>query len=98
MVLALCFGIILFCLLPKHLKAGWFHMKLTSVFGLVIVDILMGRVYFAENFQKIKLVVLRVLTFFFLLTSLIAIYGLRNKEAEWKKEHEEQQKNSALSA
>ena len=82
MILALCFGIALFTMLPKHMKAGWFHMKLTSVIALVAVDITFGRSLFQEKLNKVKMIILQALTVVFFLMSLIAVYAVRNKETE----------------
>ena len=59
MLAAILFGVILFILLPKHMKAGWFHMKLTGAVGLVALDLM-----FAIQLFKVKIHILKLHEYF----------------------------------
>ncbi len=89
LLLTVIFGIALFIILPKHLKAGWFHMKMTGVIGLIITDSCMRFELHRSIYRRKRWIVLQVSTILFLFTILGAVYGLRDKQAEWVKAQQE---------
>jgi uncharacterized membrane protein len=68
-------------------KAGWFHMKMTGVIGLLIIDFLVGRKIRYSISEKKPFVHLAGLIISFCLIVLFtfsSIYLMRNKEKEWE--------------
>ena len=80
MALALACGISLLCIQGVHMKAGWFHMKMTGAIGLVGYDFWLGR-RTSETRPLVSIVIYVAL----LLMTLAAVYAVRDKEAEWRK-------------
>ncbi len=96
MVLAVCIG--LFILLTRakiQHPAPWLHMKLTLSFIIIVCDIYIG-VQIAKlakqpvNSKGVKFKIVHAILGLCLLGILIAIYGMRDKEGEWRLRYEQE--------
>jgi uncharacterized membrane protein len=79
MILTILLGIVLLINSPEKLKMGWFHMKLTGALGLIICDLISGKMALfkartGELKSKKRTLALQIITILFLLLTLAAIY------------------------
>ena len=95
MCLALLFGFILLPSIDLRDAGGWFHMKLTMAFGLIVCDIATGRAIAAfseepETGRGVKYKILHGVAGLLLIALLSSTFLVRNKEKElhrkWQKE------------
>lgn len=74
MIIALISGGILLYLKGVDMKAGWFHMKMTGVLGLVLIDVWTG-----FSLSKARPIgrICKILYFVFTLLVLYAVYVVK---------------------
>ncbi len=88
MLLALCFGgIVLSGKPPSIFKAGWFHMKMTCAFFLIVADLSFGRALLKskKSLPKnsgLKFKLLHGMMGFLLIGVLTSIYLVKHLEKE----------------
>lgn len=76
MILAVGIGIILLFMKGIPIKEGWFHMKMTFVILLVVVDAMTGRLIFHPK-KRLYFQLLHITTLLLVLGILVALYILR---------------------
>lgn len=86
MILSVAFGIIYLYYATFGQSLGWFHMKLTFAVGLIVCDIICGKMIFNLGKKNpksaLKYKILHGVTALLLIGTLASIYLVRNKEAE----------------
>lgn len=102
MIISIVLGIILFIYTPLKSPLGWFHMKLTFTVGLIICDIICGRMIhkiykFGFTNARIKYKILHSITALMLIGVLTSIYIVRNKESELRNRIMSEQKAQRIS-